>query len=190
MERTDSDIVVAHKKGDGQAFAELVSRYMRRVYAFSYRLVNDEGLAEDATSETFIKAWKHIDSFDESKSFAAWIFAIARNTAFDILRKKKSVAFSRLFGRDRNGEDDMIDLVADETELPNISFDREISREILEASLANLSLERRSIVILHDMDGLTFEEIADIMNMPMNTVKSHYRRSLAALRVMMDDKDV
>ncbi|HEY0908230.1 MAG TPA: sigma-70 family RNA polymerase sigma factor [Candidatus Paceibacterota bacterium] len=188
MEKTDSDLVIAHKKGDEQAFAELASRYMRRVYGFAYRLVGDDSLAEDATSETFIKAWRHIDSFDESKSFAAWVFAIARNATFDILRKRKDVAFSRF--ADRDAEDDMGDSVVDEADLPDINFDRGISRDILEKSLAQLSPVRRSIVLLHDTDDLTFEEIAKVMDMPMNTAKSHYRRALKALRAMLEGKDV
>ncbi len=189
MERTDSDIVKAHRQGDKQAFAELVTRYMRRVYSFAYRLSNDPSTAEDAASETFIKAWKKLDSFDSTRSFASWIFAIARNATFDILRKKKDVSFSRLAGSGAD-DDDVAASIPDSRDLADIEFDREVSKEILEESLAKLPIERRAIVILHDIDGLTFEEIGRVMGKPMNTVKSHYRRALLALREDLHQKAI
>jgi RNA polymerase sigma-70 factor (ECF subfamily) len=186
MERTDSDIVSAYRQGDASAFDLLTMRYMRRVYTFTYRLTNDAHGAEDAVSETFIKVWKNLDSFDETKSFASWLFRIARNATFDILRKKKDVAFSRLMTDE--DDTDIGDTLPDDRDLPDIDFDRALSNEILEKSLAQLSLDKRTIVLLHDIDGLTFEEIAEVVGKPMNTVKSQYRRALISLKEMVAPK--
>ena len=111
MKESDSDIVIAYRDGNLNAFDELVRRYMYRVYAFSYRLSGDQSIAEDVASETFVKVWKKLDSFDETKNFASWLFRIARNTTFDALRKKKDIVFSRMMTDDN---DDMSESIADE----------------------------------------------------------------------------
>lgn len=184
MKQSDVDIVRAYRDGDATAFDELVRRYMPRIYTFSYRLSGDQHIAEDVTAETFVKVWKKLDSFDETKSFTSWLFRIARNTAFDIFRKRKDVVFSRMATED---ETDITEDIADERDLADREFDKEVSRELLEKSLATLSLTRRSIVLLHDVDGLTFDEIAHVVEKPMNTVKSHYRRALAQLRATVTE---
>lgn len=183
MGRTDSDIVAAYRSGEHEAFNELVSRYMSRIYSFAYRLSHDTALAEDATAETFIKAWKKLDTFDTDKSFAAWLFAIARNNVFDGMRKKRDVNFSHF-----SEDNDLAESIADDRDSAEIEFDREISKTVLEESLAQLSLIRRSVVVLHDIDGMTFEEIAVVLGMPMNTAKSHYRRALVALKAYVHQK--
>ncbi len=183
MERTDSEIVIAYRQGEASAFDTLTARYMRRIYAFTYRLSGDSHYAEDATSETFIKAWKNLDSFDETKNFASWIFRIARNTTFDILRKKKDVAFSRLMTDE--DDTDIGETLPDDAGLAFVTFDRSLTQEVLEKALSELPLDSRTVVLLHDIDGLTFEEIAEVVGKPMNTVKSQYRRSLIKLRELM-----
>lgn len=191
MEKTDSDIVNSYREGEESAFDLLIERYTRRIYAFAYRLSGDQNTAEDVVSETFIKVWKKLDSFDDKQSFASWIFTIARNTTFDMLRKKKDISFSRFLGQNLESDDaDMNESVVDDTDLADIQFDKTISQKILLESLERLSFERRSIVLLHDVDGLTFDEIARVVKKPMNTVKSHYRRALIALRFMLEGQDI
>src|ERR1700733_4129603 len=88
------NLVRAYRDGDSHAMTELVERHTRLVYSFVYRLIGSADGAQDVTQETFIKAWKNLKRYDVKQSFATWILSIARNTAIDWLRKKKSLVFS------------------------------------------------------------------------------------------------
>ena len=166
---------------------ELIQKYMPRIYAFALRLCGDPELAEDITAETCIKVWKHIDSFDVTKSVNSWIFTIARNTAYDFFRKRKNVAFSRMMqGADE--DQDFEETIVDENPGAELVFDGVLSQKLLNESLQKLTLEKRTIVLLHDIEGLTFDEIAAVVNKPSNTVKSTYRRTLLGLQKEMHQK--
>src|SRR6185312_5906993 len=150
------------------------------------RLVGDRREAEDLTQETFMKMWKALSRFDTEKNFKTWIFAIARNTAIDYLRKKKPVLFSRLNTENEEGETRFEDNLADDAMLADEVFDRKQSASVLEKAMQTLSLDERVIFILHESDEMTFEEIADVMSKPMNTIKSRYRRALQKLRGIIE----
>jgi len=180
----DRDLIRAHISGDASAFGQLVDRYIDRVFSFAQRLSGDAALAEDATQETFIKAWKGIKRFEDGRSFKAWLFAIARNATTDLLRRRKNVAFTSLDGEDES----FADGIADDAPLPDIVVGRaELARAVDEV-LGILGALDRSIVLLHDVEDLTFEEIASTLDRPMNTVKSRYRRAIMSLRDALHQK--
>jgi RNA polymerase sigma-70 factor (ECF subfamily) len=183
MEKPDGEIIYAYRAGDRTAFDELVKRYIHRIYAFAYRLSKSETIAEDAAQETFVKAWKGLKSFDESKSFQAWLFAIARNAVIDIMRKKRDSPFSLITGDDSFESD-----LEDDLPLPDQVFEQALTHEVLEKTLDTLSYDQKSVVLLHDMEGMTFEEIGEALGRPMNTVKSHYRRAILSLREALKGK--
>lgn len=186
-EQTDAELVRAYRDGDGDAFTELLDRHIGAVFVFVKRLCGDASMADDVAQETFVKAWKGIGRFDEGRNFKAWLFAIARNAAIDALRKRRDVSFSRM-SEDLQEDDRFEDAIEDESPLPGEGFDRAIDGKTLERALSLLSPEKRAIVLMHDVEGLTFEEAAEALGEPMNTVKSRYRRSLAALRALMHQK--
>jgi len=188
MELSDSELVIAYKD-DGQevAMTTLVNRYVSIVYNLIVRLVGDRREAEDLTQETFMKMWKALSRFDTDKNFKTWIFAIARNTAIDYLRKKKPVLFSRLNSENEDGEVKFEDNIADDAILADEMFAKKESAVVVEKALQTLSLDERTIIILHETDQMTFEEIADVLSKPMNTVKSRYRRALQKLRSVIEN---
>ncbi len=181
MEKTDSELVAAYKNGDQSAIEILVGRYISAVYNFVRRFVNEEH-ADDVTQETFVRVWKYIKRYDETRSFKVWLFTIARRVAIDFTRKRKNVPFSSF----ENEVDEVFD-VEDQSELPHDIFQRKEVASALEALIAKLPEDRRAIVILHDLERLSFENIADIMGRPMNTIKSQYRRAIIALREMIQN---
>lgn len=182
---TDQELVLEARSGEAAAFDVLVHRYAPAVYRFVFRLVHDAPTAEDVAQETFLKVWKNLKRFDVEKPFKAWMFRIARNTAFDWLKKKRAFAFSELEGED--GETAGFEEVADESPLPDeLVLSRELQDE-LAAALDRLAPKARSIVLLHEVEDLTFQEIADACDEPLNTVKSRYRRALAELRKIVEN---
>lgn len=169
---TDSELIVSIRKGNPKAFKELIDRYFHRIYAFALRVSRNPDVAEDAAQETFVKVWKSLKKFDSSRSFQSWIFAIARNATLDILRKRK----------DSSLDDDSEAEMKDDSELAPEEFDREVTRDILEEVMAELTANQRSAVYLHDVLGKTFDEISEITGKSLNTEKSHYRRAILRLR--------
>lgn len=175
----------ASKAGDTRAFDELVGRYADRIYAFVLRLSGDANTAADAAQETFIKVWKNRKKYQAGRNVSPWIFAIARNATFDLLRKKKDRAFSSIQSDDAG---DVGESIPDESiDIPE-GFDRRKFAELLEETIETLTPNQRAVVMLHDVEGMTFDEAGEALGKPLNTVKSHYRRAIAALRIKLGSK--
>ena len=176
---TDEQLVARYLKKDERALEELVERYLPLVFGFVKKYTGNQDNASDIAQEVFVKVWKNLKSFDQSKSFRTWIFTIAKRTAIDELRKKKALPFSVL------QEEGFEDLIADES--PSILdqiFSQQQSRE-LAVAVAKLPMNYRSVIKLHNHEGLNFREIATKLEEPMNTVKSRYRRGLTLLKKLL-----
>jgi RNA polymerase sigma-70 factor, ECF subfamily len=183
--KDDDSYVSAHRAGDQTAFGSLVGAYLDRVFSFALRLSADRAIAEDAAQETFIKAWKGMESFDEKRPFRAWLFSIARNATVDIMRKRRDVSFGSLDASSDDGAERFADGLPDDAPLPDIMAEgRELSAAV-EAILNSLDVTDRTIVTLHDVEDMTFADISEIVGKPLNTVKSRYRRALLALRARL-----
>lgn len=183
MEKTltqDAELIEASQNGKDDAFRELMVRYMGPIFNFSRQYAKSDEDAEDITQDTFFKAWRHIKRFDPTKAFKPWLYAIARNTALDHLKRKRASVFSELDGEDSDIQ--FVDTLEDDMPTPGEIFEqKEVSLEVAE-SLKELHPDHRSVLLMHYREELTFIEIAEIMKKPMNTVKSWHRRALAKLK--------
>ncbi|HEV8666467.1 MAG TPA: RNA polymerase sigma factor [Candidatus Paceibacterota bacterium] len=184
MDRTDEELIALYLAGNEAAFGELTARHLRQIYSYALRLVGDAAAAEDISQETFLKAWKSLKKYDEKSSkFKTWLLRIARNTAIDYLRKKKHVPLS-YFESDTGGNV-LAETIADPEELAPQMLERLDDARELHETLANLSPKHREILLLYYTNDATFEEIAEALNEPTNTVKSRHRRALAALKALI-----
>ncbi|MEI7709708.1 MAG: sigma-70 family RNA polymerase sigma factor [bacterium] len=179
---TDEALIALYKNGDQSSFKNLINRYTPPLYNFIARLTNKND-APDIVQEIFIKVWKNLNRFDASKaSFKTWVFTIARNTATDYLRKKRSLVFSDI----ENGEDEDINSFAenipDEQLLPSAALEKIQDKEFLDRILEKLQTSYREVLTLHYQENMTFDEIGKVLNKPLNTVKSQHRRALIELR--------
>ncbi|MBP6945459.1 sigma-70 family RNA polymerase sigma factor [Patescibacteria group bacterium] len=179
---TDTDLIRLSQQGDETALAFLIERYASSVYRFLARMLNDRLIAEDLTQETFIKVWKSLSRFDPTKAFKPWLFSIARNTAIDHVRKKHPFSFSSLEDEEDRS---FTESVADVRLLPSSLLEQKDLGDQLTQALTHLSPIARSIVLMHETEDLTFQEIADMLKEPLNTVKSRYRRALLALQTKL-----
>jgi RNA polymerase sigma-70 factor (ECF subfamily) len=168
--------------GDEAAYSAIVKTYLKPVYNFVYRLVNDRDTAEDLAQETFVKAWKNIHHFDMGKNFRTWLFTIAKNTTFDYLKKKKEIPFSTF--ADEEGES-WLENIADENILPDEILERSDLAEELEKILEKIPVHYRAILLLHYKEDLSLHEIAEILGEPYNTIKSRHQRGLGKLKVLL-----
>lgn len=182
----DEEAISLVKNGEPEAFKLLVDRYASAIYNFAARLTN-KNEARDITQETFIKAWKNIKKFDETKaSFKTWIFIIAKNTATDFLRKKKNVLFSDLEKNFIEEEtDSFAENIPDENLLPEEALQKLQDFETLNAVLSKIPLNYKTVLILHYQEEMTFDEIGKILDKSLNTVKSWHRRAIILLRKML-----
>jgi RNA polymerase sigma-70 factor, ECF subfamily len=184
METDDEQLIGNYRDGDEKALEQLISKYLKTVYVFIFRLTNSQAEATDLTQDTFVKVWKNFDKYDSRQNFKTWLLSIARNTTYDWFRRKKTLNFSTL---DWEEEGSFADNLPDSELLPDRIFEQKELAALLSSALNQIPLDQRSILVLHLEDGLTFEEIAKIVNKPMNTVKSQYRRALPILRKFLVD---
>lgn len=179
MASDDKKLIEEILEGDDSAFKSLMEKYLHPVYNFLRQLVKDTSVVDDLTQETFIKAWKNMVRFDQEKNFKTWIFTIAKNTAYDYLRKKKSIPFSFF----KKSEDDKgLEEISEDKILPDEILEKEDLARELEKKLKEVPRKYRTILFLHYKEDFSLYEIAEILKKPYNTIKSLHYRALLRLR--------
>ncbi len=179
MERseiTDSELAILAQKGDDAAFEALMRRHMQAMWYFVRQYSKNEEDTEDIVQDAFFKAWKNLKRFDPGRSFKPWLFKIARNTALDQIKKRRSMAFSELDSDE--GEAPFAETLEDAEPLAHELFEQAELRAELDEALETLHPDHRAVLIMRYQEGLSFVEIGEILDRPMNTVKSWHRRAL------------
>lgn len=168
----EGNLVRLAQKGDLQAYDELVRRYQERIYATVYHMTANHEDANDIAQEAFIKAFQALPSFKGGSSFYTWLYRIAVNKTINFLKQRKNKHHFSLNDIDFNAENDpdLVALVSDKTPFRNVGL-TELQKKLNEA-LHRLSEPHRMVVVLHDVQGLSHEEIADIMDCNIGTVRS------------------
>jgi RNA polymerase sigma-70 factor, ECF subfamily len=182
---TDQEVVARAREGREPAFRELIGRYERPVFSLIYRLVRDRERAEDLAQDTFIKVLNAIDRYDPTYKFSSWIFKIAHNTALDLLRKREPETLS-LEGSPHattaaEAEASTVTVASDRPSPEEYTEHKELSGE-LEVAIGRLRPEYRTAIVLCHMEGRAYEEIAEIMSVPLGTVKTYIHRARHELR--------
>ena len=170
----EAELISASKEGDLDSFNELVRLYQKMAYNMAYRMLGDSQAAEDATQEAFFSAWKNISRF-RGGSFKSWVMQITANACRDELRRLKRRPVVPL-------ESLPYDPPALSTESPEDYALRQETGEHVQRGLTTLSHEQRMAVILCDIQGLSYEEVAEVMECSLGTVKSRINRGRAHLR--------
>ena len=174
----DAAVVTAFLDGEQRAFEELVDRYQARLLNFVYRTVGDRERAEDLVQEVFIRVHRHLHRFDRSKKFSTWVYTIASNLAKNELRNRSRNPLVLFQTVKKNWEDDDRPLqFEDTTSRPDDMFRKRRLRELVEASVAQLPEHHRSVFILRELEGKSYEEIAEITGCNLGTVKSRLNRA-------------
>ncbi len=187
---SDEELIRSFQNGNEQAFDEIVSRYRVPLYNFLYRILGDAIFAEDLLQETFIRIWTNRNSYREIAKFSTWIYTIAGNLAKSEIRRKK---FHRWFSlgigtRSSNwNEDNHILEIADETADPTLDYERKNIRQRVDEEISRLPLVFREVIILRDIQELSYEEISLILKIPLGTVKSRVNRGRAKLQKRLKD---
>jgi RNA polymerase sigma-70 factor, ECF subfamily len=189
VERTEWDLVRLAGSGDKEAFRELVERYQRRVLAVVMGMLHDREAALEVTQETFIKAFRSIGRFKGDASFYTWIYRIAVNLAIDHQRRewRRPIGEStRTSGSDGQTED-LLDRIGDEDPRGDpfeATKDSELRARVLEA-IEELTPDHKAVILLRELEGLSYEEISRVMQCSKGTVMSrlHYARKKLQARL-------
>ena len=168
----EGDLVKHARRGDLAAYDELVKRYQERIYATIYHMTSNHEDANDLAQESFIKAYSALGSFKGGSSFYTWIYRIAVNKTINFLKQRKNKFHLSLNDLDVNAENDpdLVALVSDKTPFREAGL-TELQKKLNEA-LLKLSEPHRMVVVLHDVQGQSHEEIAEIMGCNIGTVRS------------------
>ncbi|MBI4607237.1 MAG: RNA polymerase sigma factor [Planctomycetes bacterium] len=179
---SDGECAVLAVHGSRPAQAELVRRHMGVVYRLSVRLLKDREEAADATQEAFVRAFQALGTFDRERSFRAWICAIAWNLIRDELRRRRVRKARSLGGGGAEGGGDAIDPPDRRREAPGARLERQESREAVGEALGRLEPRSRAILLLREIEGLSYGEIAEMLGWRLGTVKSRVHRARMELK--------
>ena len=172
----EAQIVQRVLQGDANAFEKLVLEYEKSVYAITQRMTGNAEDAADMTQETFIKAYNSLSSFRGDSKFSVWLYRIATNVCLDFLRSRSRKPTVSLSVEDDDGEEVELD-IADESQSPERLLERGLTRDAVRRGLNALSPEYRQILLLREIQGLSYEEIADVLTLEVGTVKSRIFRA-------------
>ena len=187
----DATLVEQCRNGDMQAFGSLVAKYQERIFNMVFRMCGRRADAEELAQETFLKALERINQFRGQSKFYTWLFRIAANLAISHRRRGGRVRFQSLSGPEEFEQDQADNLTAAMARKRNpapeaAAMAAEINRRVMQA-LDDLDDEFRLVVVLCDMEGMDYAQIAQVLNLPIGTVKSRLHRARCELRDKLAD---
>ena len=180
MATDDQELIERCRGGEINAFEPLVEKYRQRVWRLAYNVLRDREEAWDVAQEAFIRAWQALPNFRGQSAFYTWLFRIVMNVAAD--RARSRAARGRAFGTERVPEEEWERVIADEGGTPDETAARLEERERITKALATLSADHRAIIMLSDLEGLSYREIAEVLGIPMGTVMSRLHNARKKLR--------
>jgi RNA polymerase sigma-70 factor (ECF subfamily) len=187
-QQSDRDLVLACQRREPQAFEELVKRHQKTVFALLYQLAPDWQDTSDLAQEVFIRVWRSINNLRNPASFRSWLTQIVTNLFYDELRKRPrrlpTVSMDVALGSDESEEGATRD-IPDESDLPHDKLQNKELSEVIREAMLKLPEQFRTAIVLREVEGLSYEEIADITQTEMGTVKSRIARARLKLQEML-----
>lgn len=186
LDLEDTDLMRRYQSGDARAFEKLLTRHRKAVFNFCLRMVGERTAAEDAMQEVFLRVVRSAGKWERQAKFSTWLFTIARNHCIDALRKasyRKTASLDQSLGADEERGPTLGDRISDEDAIaPDRGADSKRLRSTLGEAIAALSEEQREVFVMREYAGMPFKEIAAVVGVPENTVKSRMRYALEHLR--------
>ncbi len=193
MPADDRALIQRARAGDQQAFRELVRRYQQKVYGISFGMLHNSDDAMDVAQETFIKVHRYLDNFKGTSSFYTWLYRITVNLCIDHMRKHKKAQvldFDEAIGHDEDTPNEIVPSTLGMN--PARNLDQAEMREMIDKALETLSPAHRAVILMREVEGLSYKEIAEVLEISIGTVMSrlfHARRRMQAalMEVMGED---
>ncbi|MCI2106660.1 MAG: sigma-70 family RNA polymerase sigma factor [Intestinimonas sp.] len=182
----ESDLITRARTGDQEAFARLVTEHETQVYNLALRMTGNPDDAAELTQEAFLNAWCGLARFHGESAFATWLYRLTSNACIDFLRKEKRRRTFSLTASEEEGEENQEFQIPDESTSPERELGRREQRRAVADGLKRLSQEHRQVLILREVNGLTYLEISRVLGVGEGTVKSRIARARRALRRILE----
>lgn len=177
MDSTDQEIIKKILKGQGDLYEEIISRYKNGVYSLCIRMVRNHEDAKDLAQEAFIKAYQNLDKYNPEYKFSTWIFRVASNLCVDYLRKAKKQTLPY---------EDKLSMPHDTASAEDMYIHSD-NKKVIEKAILDLPEEYRVLIILYHKEGLSYEEMSKVLNLPLSKVKNRLYRGRNKLKDKLKD---
>ena len=181
----DELLIRRAQRGDADAFEQLLLEHQKNVYNLCYRMAGNPDDAMDLSQETFLRAWRCLDQYQFASAFSTWLYRLCSNICIDFLRRRRRQQTVPLTFDDADGEEQTY-AVPDAQPLPEEQVDLTLTRETLAAAMAQLLPEHRAVLQLRVVNEMSYEQIADVLDIQIGTVKSRLSRARNQLKKILE----
>ena len=181
----DELLIRRAQRGDADAFEQLLLEHQKNVYNLCYRMAGNPDDAMDLSQETFLRAWRCLDQYQFASAFSTWLYRLCSNICIDFLRRRRRQQTVPLTFEDADGEEQTY-AVPDAQPLPEEQVELKLTREILQAAMAQLLPEHRAVLQLRVVNEMSYEQIADVLEIQIGTVKSRLSRARNQLKKILE----
>ena len=188
MKSNELWLVEQSRKGDVDAFEELIKDYKKSAYNIALRVLRNVEDAEDASQEALIKVYKNIQSFNMQSTFKVWMYRIVVNTCLDFKRKKSINAVSIDENIDLGGNNEIHREIADDSGNPDALVEKNFNSKLVNDAVNKLDEDYKTIIVLRDIQGFSYSEIAEILSCNLGTVKSRLNRARKSLKEILENE--
>ncbi|KKO53127.1 RNA polymerase sigma factor SigW [Paenibacillus sp. DMB20] len=187
VDNLDVRLAKLARKGDQRAFAEIVELYKDKIFHLAYRMLNNRHEAEDIVQETFLRVYKNLDRYDENQKFSTWIYRIGTNLCIDRLRKRKP---SYSLDADMNDQEGMdgYSMIPSDDRSPETEMLLSETQRIIHDSIESLPAKYKTIMLLRYIQDLSLQEISEVLDLPVTTIKTRVHRGREFLRKKLEFK--
>lgn len=181
----DELLIRRAQHGDADAFEQLLLEHQKNVYNLCYRMAGNPDDAMDLSQETFLRAWRCLDQYQFASAFSTWLYRLCSNICIDFLRRRRRQQTVPLTFEDADGEEQTY-AVPDAQPLPEEQVELKLTRETLAAAMAQLLPEHRAVLQLRVVNEMSYEQIADVLDIQIGTVKSRLSRARNQLKKILE----
>ena len=181
----DELLIRRAQRGDADAFEQLLLEHQKNVYNLCYRMAGNPDDAMDLSQETFLRAWRCLDQYQFASAFSTWLYRLCSNICIDFLRRRRRQQAVPLTFEDADGEEQTY-AVPDAQPLPEEQVELKLTRETLAAAMARLLPEHRAVLQLRVVNEMSYEQIADVLDIQIGTVKSRLSRARNQLKKILE----
>lgn len=181
----DELLIRRAQRGDADAFEQLLLEHQKNVYNLCYRMAGNPDDAMDLSQETFLRAWRCLDQYQFASAFSTWLYRLCSNICIDFLRRRRRQQTVPLTFEDADGEEQTY-AVPDAQLLPEEQVELKLTRETLAAAMAQLLPEHRAVLQLRVVNEMSYEQIADVLDIQIGTVKSRLSRARNQLKKILE----
>lgn len=188
MSKSEKYLLKRSKDGDIQAFEQLIENYQTKVFNIALRIIGNYDDANDLAQEVFLRVYKSIKSFKGESSFSTWIYKITKNVCLDEIRKRRNKNVISLDEEIKLNSGEVTRQVESSDDTPDVALEKSEMKDLINKAISELSDEHRVVIVLRDIQGFSYEEIAKIIDCPEGTVKSRINRARKALKKILKSK--